>query len=225
MSSAVLSVCAVCCSVLQCVATCCSVLQCVAVFCNVLQCVAVQVTSSVTTTSERMRVSCCRVLQCCVALFGSVLQCVLLRASGWQCCFAVCCSAMLYMGSIPGKHRPKRGGVNCKSRDQESFRDVTWRGLVWTWRRIRDWSYLLTSRAQTQPIRNSQKLDTHSIQTSEHTHLPHLQFTYYFTCAIQLHYFVDAHPIHMSQIKLQYMSLSYCVATPTMLDPVYLCVH
>jgi len=76
---------------------------------------------------------------------------------------------------VTGKRRPERGGVNCKSRlrvekmanirhgfgreclsrfyrehnsknRKGSCRDVTWRGLVGTWRLIRDWSYLLTFR-------------------------------------------------------------------------------
>ena len=36
------------------------------------------------------------------------------------------------MGSIPGKHRPKRGGVNCKSRDDDDdcFYYHSWRNNV-----------------------------------------------------------------------------------------------
>jgi len=33
-----------------------------------------------------------------------------------------------------------------------SFRDITWRGLLWTWRLIRDWSYLLAFRVSLETL-------------------------------------------------------------------------
>ena len=75
---------------------CCSVFQFVAVCCNVFQGHRTDRGSGIGALSHSV----------CVAVCCSMLQFV-----------AVCCGVLQRVAEIEGKFRPKRGGVNCESRD------------------------------------------------------------------------------------------------------------